>query len=726
MGTNARARAWAKSTLLTAAAGSALCIATSAGAQTAAATGANSTDHSTQIEEVVVTASRRETSIRQTPTAISAYGGQQLEKEHVQTFSDLTTMSPNVQLGSNGANTDIAIRGIGSNLQLAGSDPGVAFYVDGIYVAEPALALQNFLDVSRVEVLRGPQGTLFGRNATGGAVNIISNTPTADPTYGFNASAGSPAGEHVDVFASGPLNSNGTLLGRVAVEQTYQEGFEQNVAPTGPRSLDDKNDYAGRIQLEWRPTDNFSARLLADYQKSDTAGSAYYLVGTPNAALGLPAALSGTYIARPSDDNIAVNQAASNVLEKSVALFLNWKIGGGSLRATVSKQNTDLYRSYDGDGTAVDFTSTTIKQSQDSTYAELLYSSDDKQRFSYIVGANYFNSGEIQNVNVPVIGFPAPVLIYGDVKTESIAVFGHAQYKLTDVWKIFGGVRYSTDHKREAESNNFIGSLTQNNRWSKPTFEIGTSYDINKSVTGYVKYATGYKSGGYSAGSLGPPFAPETNAMWEVGLKGSYFDGNLQANIALFDMSYQNLQVNQVVGVTSVVTNAARARIDGAELELVQKITPELRLQFDGGWLNARFDSFLTEDSARPALGVLNLAGNTLPQAPKFTLGIGPVYNHTFGNGGALTLAARYDWKSRVYFSEFNLPLISQAASGRLSAYANYDLPGGHWQLGVYGRNLTNEHTFNSMDVSSAVLNSVALATIEPLREFGFELHYRY
>lgn len=677
---------------------------------------------SQSVEEIIVTASRRETTVRKTPIAISAYGGAELQREHVQTFADLTTQSPNIQFGSNGGNTDIAIRGIGTNLQTAGNDPGVAFHADGVYVADPALALVTLLDVNRVEVLRGPQGTLFGRNATGGAVNIIANTPTTSPSFGIGLSAGVPGGEHVDAFASGPLDSSGTLLARASVEQSYARGTTDNVGPSRPRRLDDKNDVAARLQLEWRPADNFHARAMGEYKRSDTAGTPYYLVGTPNSAAGLPSQLIGTFLGNPADGRIAVDQGDAKLTEKSVALFLDWDIGGGSLRATVSKRRTDNDRAYDGDGTAVDYTSTLVTQHRDTDYAELLYSSDDSKRLSFILGANYFHDRETQEVVVPVIGFPAPVTLDGDVGTRSLAVFGHIQFKLTEAWKVFGGARYSTDRKQAADSNNFIGSLVQSRHWSKPTFEVGTSYDLGRSSTGYLKYATGYKSGGYSAGSLAPAFAPETNAMVELGLKGTYLNGLIEANAALFHMSYKNLQVNQVVGVSSQVTNAARATIDGAELELVLHPTRDVRLNFDGGWLNARFDNFFTEDSARPALGLLNLKGNSLPQAPKFTLGGGSVYSHTLGDGAKVTLGVRYDWKSRVYFSEFNLPLISQAPNGRLSAYASYDLPGGHWQVGLYGRNLTDAHAYNSMVVDSAVLNSIALATLQPRREFGVEL----
>jgi len=723
MGLDLHAFAWRGTALLAATATGVLAGATTAHAQSRPSNAAASAQ---EIEELVVTASRREQSVRETPIAVSAYGGQQLEREHVESVGDLVTQSPNIQLGSNGPNTNIAIRGIGTNLQTAGNDPGVAFHVDGVYVPDASLALATLFDVNRVEVLRGPQGTLFGRNATGGAVNIIANTPSEELGFGFDASAGSPAGEHVSAFANGSLTSGGALLARVAVQQTYARGNVDNIAARGPGRLNDQNDYGGRLQLEWRPDEAFSARLLVDYQRSDTNGPPSYIVGTPN-SVGLPIQLRNTVIARPGADEVAVTYGARKLLEKGATLLMNWNLGPGSLRGFVSRRHTNIFTNNDGDGTAVDFSQTIFDQERDTTYSEMQYTSNETGRLSYIVGANYFDDAELQliRVYVPPI-FPAPVSISGNVATKSTAVFGHAQYRLTDALKLFGGARYSKDRKRLAETNNFLGARTQTHEWSKPTFEVGAAYDFNDEVTGYAKFATGYKSGGFSAGALAPPFAPETSNLWELGLKGSYFDGRLQANLAVFRTRYRNLQVNQIVGVLAQVTNAAQATIDGAELELVQYVTPDFSIRFESGWLDARFDRFVTQDSAPPALGLLDLKGNRLPQAPKFTIGVGATYSRALANGGKLTLGGRYDWRSRVYFSEFNLPLVSQDSAGRLNAFASYDLPGGKWRLGAYGRNLTDERTFSSMVVGAAVINSITTGTLGPRREYGVEVHYRY
>ncbi|WP_370371892.1 TonB-dependent receptor plug domain-containing protein, partial [Henriciella pelagia] len=203
-----------------------------------------------RLNQVVVTALRREETLKDTPIAVSAYDGEQLGRERVEDFADIALQSPNVQFGANGGNTNIAIRGIGTNLQTAGNDPGVAFNLDGIYVADPALALSTLLDVKRVEVLRGPQGTLFGRNATGGAVNVISNTPTTTASYGFNTSVSAPLGVQADAFASGPLVDSGKLLGRIAVQKIYREGDVENTAFTGPDHLNDQDSLSARAQLE--------------------------------------------------------------------------------------------------------------------------------------------------------------------------------------------------------------------------------------------------------------------------------------------------------------------------------------------------------------------------------------------------------------------------------------------------------------------------------------------
>ncbi len=679
-----------------------------------------------QLEDIVVTASRRDETIQKTPTAVSAFGGGRLQQAQITSLVDLVTTTPNVQIGTTNTSSNITIRGIGNTQLTAGSDPGVALHVDGVYLAQSALAVSTFLDVNRVEILRGPQGTLFGRNATGGAINIIPNLPTDELKYGFDVSVGAdPTLVRSSAYASGPLNDDGTLRGRLAVQQNYNRGFTRNLASTGPRYLDDQNNVSTRGQLEWLPTPDFTARLSFEYQREDSNGPAFYLLGTPDPNQPLPVQIQGAPRGDPSDFSGYENYGVRQLDAKTVLLTTDWRIGGGNLKALYSYNETDQFTDVEGDGTPVDFTSTAFRQHAHQHYAELLYASDGDRPFSYVVGANFFDEHLYQDIEVAISYLPVPVTLRGTIDTTSYAGFAHAQYRITPRLRVFAGLRYSHDHKSIDDFNNFIGSLSQAKSWSRVTYEAGVSYDVSRSVTGYAKYATGYKSGGFSAGALQPAFNPETDTNLEVGLKGTYLGGRLQANIAGFHMKYSDLQVNQVVGVSSAVTNAARATIDGFEGELVARPVERVRLELAGSYLDARFDQFLTQDSSRPALGLLNLAGNMLPSAPKVTASAGAYYDLPL-TSGKLSFGARYDWKSRLYFSEFNLGITSQAPIGKADLTVLYTTDSQRWSAGVFARNVTNEAIKSQAYAVSAILGSLVEAELQPGRQVGITAGYHF
>jgi iron complex outermembrane receptor protein len=679
-----------------------------------------------ELEAVVVTASRREVSIRQTPIAVSSYSGDKLQVSHIESFVDLVPSSPNIQLGSNLTNQDITIRGVGHDLTNVGSDPGVSFSVDGVYLAQTGLATSTFLDVSRVEVLRGPQGTLFGRNATGGAVNVITNAPTNAFSYGMDASVGfGPIEDHVDGFVSGPLTSDGKLLGRLAVQQTYNDGFTKNLSETtGPRRLDGTNNGSARAELMWIPTSDFSARLNLEYQKEQDGGPAFYLLGSADPNVVLPA----DFQLGADDPNKHQTYATvgTNKFEfYGATLLTDWSVGGGDLKGTLAFDKTSLFTDI-ADGTPLRWGPNAQNAHSSQEFGELIYTSNPQKPLTVTVGVNAYHANEFLGYTITVFFLPFPLLTGGDVETSSYAAFAHAQYAFDFGLKVFGGVRVTDDEKRSNEYNLFLGTLAQHHSWVQATYEVGASYDFTHSVSGYVKYATGYKSGGFSAGSLIPPFNPETDQMVEAGLKGTYFSGRLEANLAVFHTSYNDLQVNQVVGLIAQVTNAAKATINGVELETVERITPSLRLQISGGYLDAHFDSFETVDSARPELGLLNLAGNLLPLAPHWTTDAAAYYDLPISGPGKLTAGAEFNWKSKTYFSEFNIPISSQGAVGRLNLSLNYQGPDQRWSVGAYARNVTNAAVKNDVLVISALVDSLAFARLDPGREVGVSFHYKY
>jgi len=729
------------------------------GAASLAPPGAQPTD----LEEVLVTASRRSEALRDVPSAVSAYGGERLREQQVNSLTDVSTLSPNLQISSFATNANIAIRGIGNSQVGAGADAGVAVHVDGVYLGQAGLAVATFLDIERVEVLRGPQGTLFGRNATGGAVNLIPKTPTASFEAGFDAAVGvDPKMIRSSGFVSGPLTSDGKLLGRVAVMQDWNQGFTRNGNPAlkgqdgpadaAPRRLDNLDASAIRAQLEWRPTEDFSARLSAELQRENDNGPAAFVLGVPDPGQPLPIFIQGLPTGDPARRIAYANLGAKDLDATMVNLVTDASLAGGDLKTTLSYAHSANQTLQDGDGTSFDFTHTGYRDVATQYFAEVLYASDPTRHLTYVVGANVFDARQTQNVAVPIAGLatgqdlngdgavdtlfdgrvlptgdlvPVTVSLGGTIKTQSYAAFAHAQYEILPGAKVFVGGRYSHDEKKVDEYNNFLGAGSQQKSWSKFTYEAGLTYDFSSRITGYAKYATGFKSGGYGVGSRGPAVDPEINANYEAGLKGAYLDGRLQANLAAFHMKYDDLQVSQVIGAASTLSNAAKATIDGAEVELAVRPGDRLRIDLSGAYTDARFDAFLTQDSARPYLGLMNLAGNRLPQAPKWS-GSAGVYYDTPAPLGTVTVAARYDWKSRMYFSEFNTAISSQKAVGRLDLSLAYKTDDGRWTASLFATNVTDEQIKNNVLIVSAVLGSLADANYRPGRQIGVSLGYRF
>lgn len=678
-------------------------------------------------DRVIVTASRREESIQETPAAVSAYYGDDFGDTNIKSLVDLLPSSPNIQIATTNTVSNVAIRGIGQGLQTAGADPGVAFHVDGVYLGETSLAGSNFLDIERVEVIRGPQGTLFGRNATGGAVNLIPKTPNARPSFGLQGNLGvSPATSRLSGFINGPLSADDTVLGRLAFQQTNNRGTTKNLATDGPRLFDDANNYSVRGQVVWEPSDTLRTRLSLDYQNADSNGPAAFVLGTPDPTIPLPAPIAGQPSGSIEDRETYANYGFKEVEGFGATLVSELSLGGGELKGTLAYNTTNQFTHTDGDSSPVDFTSTFIDQHAKQHFAELIYTSDAKAAFTYIAGVNFFAEKRFQHVTVPISTLPVAVDLGGTVDTTSYAAFLRGDYAFDFGLKLFAGARTTKDEKEIDEFNNFVGTLQQADDWSKVTYEVGATYDLTPWITGYAKYATGYKGGGYSGGALTPAFNPETNELVEAGLKGSYLDGLLDANLSVFQMKYDDLQVAQIVGVSSRVTNAAKATINGVELETVAFFLPELRLETSVGYLDATFDEFLTADSARPSLGPLDLSGNRLPMAPEFTGRAAAFYEVPLDVQGALTASAEYTWKSRVYFSEFNLSIASQDLVGRLNLAVVYESDDGNWSIGAYARNVTDETVKTNVSVVSALLGSLALARLEPGREFGVSFRVGY
>jgi iron complex outermembrane receptor protein len=697
-----------------------------------------------QLEEIVVTALRRQTNLVDTPVAVSSFGGEQLQQRQINSLADLNGLVPGMEFGQSETDARITIRGVGTNNVSGGADPGVAFHLDGVYIGSTSIAAGSFFDIARVEVLRGPQGTLFGQNATGGAVNVIPNRPTAD----FSGTAGVTLGADpfqyiVDGVLNGPLTSDRTLTGRISFQRSYNTGYGENlngsVEPLGPRRLDDDDSYAFRGQLRWDPNDTFAGHVSLNYRHHNDAGQAIQLLGAaPDGAI-TPAEQLGGVRPDPDSHDVYANYGVSKSDDLLVSFDTSTKVAAGTLKTLVSALQTHSTIGQDADGTVINYVTETFQLHANEYFGEILYDVNPVERMDLIVGVNAF-SQHLNETNVVPVAFPLGVGPFGGaatadtagtLPTSTYAGFLHSTFNITPSLQFFGGVRYTYDRKGIDQSVTVsdvvalggitipAGAETQAHHWDRTTYEGGVSQKLSDEVTAYAKYSTGFKGGGYQIGTLGSHVNPETDGSAELGLKGLFFASTLEANLSVFRMTYDDLQVPQVIGLFLNYVNAAKAHINGAELDGVWRATKAWRFEFSGSFLDAKFDEFNTEDSADPARGVQNLAGNTLPSAPRFTMSIGTYYAIPMAAIGTVTLGGRYYWQDTEYFSEFNLPLVSQRAAGRADISADLLTTDEKWRVSLFARNLTDKVVRSDVLVVSPTIGSPALATLEPGRFVG-------
>jgi len=697
-----------------------------------AAFAAESAADSNTVQELVVTATRREVTVRDAPVAVSAFGGAALQAHQIGDVGDLSSLVPNLQFGSSYGTGHVTIRGIGTNDLTGGADPGVAYHLDGVYVGATGPAGNSFFDVSRIEVLRGPQGTLFGQNATGGSVNLIPNRPT--PQAGGYASVtvgADPTLYSLEGVLNGPLDANGTLAGRLSVLKTYNEGFARNLSTTGPRHLDNDDSVGVRGQLLYKPNDAFELHGAINYQKADGNGPGYQLLGRGGTS-GLPttAELLGGKPAPLDSHDVYANQGIARGEFQLATVDGTVKVGPGKLKFIVSTGRVTSFVQTDGDNTAVDLVHYDIRYTSHQTFGEVTYEFSPIKGLDLIVGANGFRQDKRQNFDVPISFLFGPttvtIALGGHLSNRSFAEFAHADYSLTDRIKVFGGVRHTSDEKVYNTFNNFVGTNAGAPSCDQTTYEGGVSAKLTDQVNGYVKYSTGFKGGGVQLGDLSPPARPETNESTEAGLKGLFFSRSLEANLAVFHMPYKDLQLTKVRGLVPGYQNAAQATIDGAELEVNWHATKDFRVEFSGSLLDARFDSFTSANPADPVPVDLNLAGNRLPNTARSAFSLGGYYTFAGVAGGSLTAGGRYYWQGKEYLDSFNVPVMSQAAVGRVDLSLNYTSGDGVWTGSVFAKNLTDEIVRTTGVVASTILGAPAYGTLAPGRTVGVTLRRNF
>ncbi|MBY8823573.1 TonB-dependent receptor [Sphingomonas colocasiae] len=698
-----------------------LVAATPAGAADVAADG----DVADEGATIVVTAQRREQKLLDVPVAVTALGEQALKDKQVNDVLDLENVVPGLKVSLFSTAPKITIRGVGSEAYNYGGDPGVAFHANGVYIGRPEAQRGAFFDLERVEVLRGPQGTLYGRNTTGGAINLIYRRPTQEFEAVLSGSYGNYDAYEASAVVNGGLSD--TISARLGFKREYNKGYTRNAMPGG-RRLDDQDNYTLRGQLLFEPTDRFELLLLGEYYHNGRRGPGRKFIGGPD---GAPTAAElPPYNGKPLVP-YDVRAVVSTLEPKEDMDF--WSVTARARYAfeafdlvSLSSYRDSRYgnRDDEGDGLDVDFSTLNINNDiwQFSQEVQLV---SKPGALNWILGLYYFQEDGGFDRAIPFFKPNITLFNGGNVKTESYAAFGHFDYRLSPLVELFGGVRYSKDRKTMSEFLRFdgipfAGNNTGRDSWGAVTWDAGVQFHVTPGSMIFAKASRGFKSGGFNTGALQTSsFDPEKVTSFEGGVKGAYLNGGVQFSLVGFYSNYRDMQLVQVVDFATSFNNAGRSTIKGVEFE--GSVRPVRGLTFDltMAYTDARLKEYMSQDAARPAKGLQNLAGNRLPNVPELKFNLGATYVADLSSAGKLRFNTSYYWEDRIYFDAFNEAQSSQGAVGRVDASITYVSPDQSLEVSLWGKNLTNELVRGYVSVLTAQIGSPHLLFWDPPRTYG-------
>lgn len=648
------------------------------------------------LEEVVVTAQKRAENLQSVPLAVTAVTGDELRRQGVVDVLALENIAPSVQVSTGPLGPQINVRGITSTNSTEVGDPAVAFHVDGVYVGRPRSLSGTFFDVERIEVLRGPQGTLYGRNATAGSVNLV----TKKPTQNFEGSAAVEAGNYDLIGTSAALNV--PVSSQLAVRgafQTYKHDGYTNNAPAADANDDDIR--AGRVHLSWNPSDSVSILVSGDALRNSRIGGQTRPLPIVGDAHTFPI------------DNTAGNPS-NEQRQEGASLTFNWDSAPGTL-TYIGAYRTDELDSAGPSATSPVSVAIALEQQQQSHELRM---AGETSSFKWLVGAYYYDENQTVNVAVPagpnVLGF-----IQDPVKAESLAAFTQETYSITPELRLTAGIRYSKDKKSRLGGVYLNQMLISPNiaadEWSKASYRLALDWDLTPDSLLYGTVTTGYKAGGYMDGVPPNSYGPENLTAFEFGSKNRLADDRLQLNLSAYYYDYKDYQVTYLGRLfpndpnspnVSRTTNAKQAENYGAELELLFAATTQDRLNLSVSWLHARYEDLRLEF---PDLyGRSDYSGNRLAGSPELSVNAG--YEHTWllGVAGNLTARAQVQYASDKDLDYRNFSLTRQDAYTTMNANLIYTTSDERWTVELWGRNLGDEEylvsaTPNTDDVTAGV-----------------------
>lgn len=717
-----------------------------------------------QLERVVITAEKRLTVLDQTPAAITALSGKRLAEQGNKDLADLVMLAPNTSFTTGQGASQLFVRGIGNVFILAGGDPGVALFSDGAYVSDQTSSNLGLFDAERVELLRGPQGALYGRNATGGAVNVISARPTRDFRARAEAVFGNAGRFDSEGFVSGGFGADQAVQGRLSYQVRKLEGYTQNplagqsfgpVLPaaanpeagtTGPGRLDEVDSRAVRAQLG-ADVGAGHVRLIVARQRERDAGPSMPVLADP---VTIPLLLFG---AVPSGDPRQVeSQGALNRVDLDQAqVMVELPVGSNTLHVGASWRKSAVERFWDSDTTeALNTSSHFTTGSTDRSLDVHLASGDSNggQVLQWLIGASVLRFDQRQDIRVstqlPLMFFvpgappnmPLPggveFLLGGRVRTKSTALYGDLRWALSPTLALLAGLRHNRDSKSADEYLNvaafgLAGTGAPSDRWSSTPGSLGLEWLPGGDTLVYARLARGFKSGAVNLGALQPNLVrPETVMSAELGVKASFWDRRGAFSAAVFTSGYKDMQVSQVGQATVILANASKARIAGVELEAQLKPHADLNLGLGIGLMSPRYTDFTNTDQRNDPTRAVNVRGHQLAQVSKAQMLASAEWTPRLGDFKT-SWRVEYVWRGRFFFTEFNTPDAMQEAYGLVNLSASIrPADSSRWKLFAYVRNAADRTALTSMSIASPLLGSARQVTYTPPRLVGVGASFQF
>ncbi|WP_197493200.1 TonB-dependent receptor [Woeseia oceani] len=708
-----------------------------------------SDNSSAALEEVIVTAQKRAESMQTVPIAISALSSESLELRGIDSPEGLQFSVPNLNLGQQAGNgwTNIVatIRGVGTVNALL--DPGVPMHVDGHYMQSTAILARNFLDVERVEVLRGPQGTLYGRNAIGGSINVITKRPSESLEGAFSVDLGSFDKRAVQAVISGPLSDR--LRGRLSVSDEKRDGYVRNLSNRGASSYVNADYTTIRAALDYDLTDDVTVQFSAYYYDS-FANSISFRRFNEYPPLG-ESFSADFYVINGAGTNPTVSDRHTVKLnnpgetqDEAVGLSMDviWELGDMEIRSMTSYNDSQTTRWADLDASDVLSVTTYTDLPMETFTQELqfLFQNDGAVSgqaglFYYYQDSPLFTEFANDNTVANLYDQTTPKSLFQETyswEVKSLGVYGQIEYAFSDKLELAIGGRYTKDSKDQLSisGGNFGGTLdletvVVDRSWEQFTYRAALNYQASDDAMLYASYATGYKAGGIFILSA---YDPEYVNAFELGLKSDLLDGRMRLNVAAFHSDYEDKQERirlldeGVLTPGGMIQNVPNTVIRGVEMEGQALVSDRFSIDASLTWQDSEYDGLIIQDSLGVD-GLQDITGNKLPNSAEWQAHIGLQYETDLDSRGTLQWRADMSYMGEREGGIHNYDFSTVPSYQWMNARLVWESQDQAWRADLYVKNVLDEVALTGRSKSSSdEFGYPDLGDFLPPRTYGLKL----